>query len=224
MPRPLTAVVLERASRTYGTTVALRDVSARFEAGTITVLRGPNGSGKSTTLGLLSSAQRPSSGRVIWEPVGEDPEKIRPMLGWLGHDALVYPDLSGEENLLWAGRVFGVGEAKVREAMKRVGIGGFGQRSVRTMSRGQRQRVALARAILAEPSLLLLDEPTTGLDTEGVALLTAIVRQEVEAGAIVVLVTHEPALGTMLGARELRLDRGRIVSAPAKEITPATEP
>jgi heme exporter protein A len=135
----------------------------------------------------------------------------------------VYPDLSGEENLLWAGRIFGVGEAKVREAMKRVGIGGFGLRAVRTMSRGQRQRVALARAILAQPSLLLLDEPTTGLDTDGVALLTAIVRQEVEAGAIVVLVTHEPALGEMLGARELKLDRGRVVS-PTKAITPAVEP
>ncbi|MFO0659405.1 MAG: heme ABC exporter ATP-binding protein CcmA [Polyangiaceae bacterium] len=212
MPRPLKAVVLERVSRTYGTTVALRDVSARFDAGTITVLRGPNGSGKSTTLGLLSTAQRPSSGRVIWDPIGDDPEAIRPHLGWLGHDALVYPDLSGEENLLWVGRVLGVSEPDVRDAMKRVGIGGFGQRSVRTMSRGQRQRVALARAILAKPSLLLLDEPTTGLDVEGVALLTTIVKQEVDAGAIVVLVTHEPALKEQLGARELRLERGRVVT------------
>lgn len=207
----LTHVALLKATRLYGSTVALREASARFDAGSVTVLEGPNGSGKSTMLGLLSTSVKPTSGAVAWHPLGDDRAAARPHVGWLGHEAGVYPDLSGDENLRWAAALYGLDAAAAARACERVGLGRVGQRPVRTMSRGQRQRVALARALVHAPSLLLLDEPSTGLDKAGTALLLALVAEEVARGAIVALVTHDAALADGLGARRLRLDRGRVI-------------
>jgi len=208
----ITSVEVRQVTRLYGSTVALRGVSARFEAGSVTLIEGANGSGKTTLLSLLSTSARPTSGTVTWHPLGDDPELARPHVGWLGHDALVYPDLSGRENLRWIARLYGLLPTSLDEVGKRVGLGAFAERPVRTMSRGQRQRVALARALIHQPSVLLLDEPTTGLDVEGVALLTRIVKEEAERGAVVVLIAHDPTLAERLGATTVRLDRGRVVS------------
>ena len=205
------AVEVRGVTRTYGPTVALRNVSARFEAAKITLIEGPNGSGKTTLLGILGTAIKPTSGRVTWSPVGDDPALARPHIGWLGHDALVYPDLSGIENLCWAAGLYGLSKDAVEETGARVGLGAFAKRSVRTMSRGQRQRVALVRALVHRPSVLLLDEPTTGLDYDGVALLVRVVREEAERGAVVVLIAHDATLAARLGAAVLKLDRGRVV-------------
>ena len=207
------AVEVFGVTRTYGPTVALRNVSARFAAREITLIEGPNGSGKSTLLGILGTAIKPTSGRVTWTPVGDDPALARPHIGWLGHDTLVYPDLSGIENLCWAAGLYGLPKSAVDETGARVGLGAFAKRSVRTMSRGQRQRVALVRALVHRPSVLLLDEPTTGLDFEGVALLVRVVREEAERGAVVVLIAHDATLAERLGATVVRLDRGRVVVA-----------
>jgi ABC-type multidrug transport system ATPase subunit len=199
-------------SRIYGATPALRGVSATFLTGTITLIEGPNGSGKSTLLGLLSTAIRPSSGQILWHPLGASPELARPHIGWLGHEALVYPDLSGIENLSWSARLHGLGLDALASLTERLHLGAFARRPVRTMSRGQRQRIAIARALLPRPDLLLLDEPTTGLDREGVALLVRITREEADRGAIVAVIAHDPGLGALLDAVPLRLERGQIAA------------
>jgi heme exporter protein A len=201
------------ASRLHGSTLALRGVSTHFDPGTISLIEGPNGSGKSTLMGLLSTASRPTSGRILWEPYGDSAERARPHVGWLGHEALVYPDLSGRENLAWVAQLHGLPPSVVDEVAARIGLGSFALRPVRTMSRGQRQRIAIARALLHRPSLLLLDEPTTGLDRDGVALLLRLVREERDRGAIVVLIAHDPGLGRELGARVLQMNHGRLAEA-----------
>jgi ABC-type multidrug transport system ATPase subunit len=189
-----------------------RGVSASFLGGAVTLIEGPNGSGKSTLLGLLSTAIRPTSGSVVWHPLGASPDEARQYIGWLGHEALVYPDLSGVENLAWCARLHGLGPDALGALSERLRLGSFAQRPVRTMSRGQRQRIAIARALLHRPSLLLLDEPTTGLDRDGVSLLIQIAREEAERGAVVVVIAHDPGLGERLGAVSVRLDRGRLVA------------
>ncbi len=215
---------MHNAGRMFGSTVALRNVSERFEAGSVVLVEGANGSGKSTLLALLSTSLRPTTGRVEWPPLGAEPEQARAHVGWLGHDALVYPDLSGFENLHWAAQLYGLAPATVEATAARLGIGAFGRRPVRTMSRGQRQRIALARAVFHRPSLLLLDEPTTGLDREGVALLLRVVREEAEGGAIVVVIAHEAGMAERLGARSVRIDRGQVVARAPAPSEPAPEP
>jgi heme ABC exporter ATP-binding subunit CcmA len=215
------AVEVKGVTRLYGATVALRGVSTRFERGKITLIEGHNGSGKTTLLNILSTAVKPTAGSVSWEPFGEQPDEARGHIGWLGHDALVYPDLPGLTNLAWAARLYGLGPEALGQITQRMGLGAFARRPVRTMSRGQRQRIALARALLHRPSLLLLDEPTTGLDHEGVDLLIRIVREEAEGGAVVVLIAHDATLAARLGAGVLRLAGGRVVQQPAEQASPA---
>jgi len=210
-------VEAKMVTRLYGATPALRGVSATFSQKTITLIEGPNGSGKSTLLGLLSTAVRPTTGTVLWQPYGDDPEAARSHIGWLGHEALVYPDLSGIENLEWCARLHGLGPGAVGALGDRLRLGSFARRPVRTMSRGQRQRIAIARALLHRPSLLLLDEPTTGLDHDGVSLLIKIAQEEAARGAIVAVIAHDPGLAERLGATSLRLDRGQVVSAPGAQ-------
>lgn len=206
-------VSVSNVSKAFGPVRALVNVSASFDAGIVTILEGPNGSGKTTLLSILGTLVRPTSGEVDYGTLGGAREDVRTRLGWLGHELLVYADLSGKENIALAAKLHGVDPTEAyRRAQDRFGIGAFGDRPVRTYSRGQRQRIALARALLHDPLLLLLDEPTTGLDSTGVALLETIVRDEAARGAIVVVVTHDAEFAT--DAHRVRLERGRRVDDP----------
>ncbi len=214
--RPMTtsAVELRAVTKAYGPVRALVGVSCRFEAGRVTVVRGPNGSGKSTLLGLVGTLTRASSGVVDHGSLGRRRAEVRRVLGWVGHDSLCYPDLSGRQNIELAARLHGCDVARAFErAAGRFDIASFAARAVRTYSRGQRQRIALARALVHEPLLLLLDEPTTGLDPGSAERLTKIVLEEATRGATVVVVTHDLAFADALHADVVALDRGRRVAA-----------
>ena len=124
---------------------------------------------------------------------------------------MVYPDLTGHENLALTARLYGLKEpqAALAQIGARFELAGFMQRPARTYSRGQLQRLALARALLPAPRLLLLDEPSTGLDAAGTARLVDVMRQERARGAIVVLVTHDAALAESVADRRLALKGGK---------------
>ncbi|MBC7171340.1 MAG: ATP-binding cassette domain-containing protein [Polyangiaceae bacterium] len=128
---------------------------------------------------------------------------------------MLYPDLTGRENLELAAELYRIDmpEARINDSFERFDVGAFGNRPVRTYSRGQLQRVALARALLHAPSVLLLDEPSTGLDASGTARLEEAVRTERDRGAVVVLVTHDLELGARLADARVRLARGKVVEA-----------
>jgi len=196
-------------TKRYGPTLALRGLSLSIGAG-LTVIEGPNGSGKSTLLGVIGQTIRPSSGRVAYSPE-KDPVEARAEFGWVSHDSLCYGDLSGKANVELAARSHGLDPHSSWEAaVERFELGAFATRKTRTNSRGQKQRVALARALVHAPSVVLLDEPTAGLDVQGVTRLVRIVEQEVDRGAIVVLVTHDPAAFAKLGGTAIRLASGRL--------------
>lgn len=207
-------VELKDVTKTYGPVRALLGVSCAFHAGQVAVVRGPNGSGKSTLLAILGALTRPTSGRVEYGELAAGPAGVRRNLGWLGHDSLCYPDLTGRENIELAANLHGIVAASAYAgALERFSLGGFAERAVRTYSRGQRQRIALARALVHQPLLLLLDEPTTGLDQAGTIRLIDVVRQEAERGAAVVVVTHDAAFESAVsgGGEIIALDRGRRV-------------
>lgn len=203
--------------KVYGPTRALVGVDARFEAGTTTVVEGPNGSGKSTLLNILAQLVRPTRGEVRYGDRSRGGSELRAQIGVLAHAAMIYPDLSGLENLRLYAKLEDLAdpEARVQSLLERFEIGRFRDRAARTYSRGQLQRIALARALLHTPRLLLLDEPSTGLDVRGVERLARAVDEERERGAIVVLITHDAALADRLGRRRIRLDRGRVVAGAA---------
>jgi ABC-type multidrug transport system ATPase subunit len=128
---------------------------------------------------------------------------------------MVYPDLSGEENLAFFAGLHGVESSALARSSERFELGAFMKRPVRTYSRGQLQRLSLARALLHAPRLLLLDEPSTGLDARGVVGLCEAIAAERARGAIVVLVTHDGSFAATVADQRVQLERGQIASAAA---------
>lgn len=211
--------------KVFGATRALGGVSAVFEAGQVTVVEGPNGSGKSTLLSILAQLARPTRGTVRYGGLDarRDRAVLRRRVGVLAHAAMLYPDLSGRENLELFAKLHGLSGAgkRIDELVRRFEIGRFFDRATATYSRGQLQRVALARAVLHRPRLLLLDEPSTGLDSNAVEHLVEAVDEERAEGAILVLVTHDPVLAERVGDHRVRLERGRIAEDRPRNTDPA---
>ncbi len=188
-------IELKDVERRYGERVALAGVSVSVQEGeTLTVL-GPNGAGKTTLLKVLSTLLRPHGGsaRVLGAELPGEAWKVRGRVGLLGHEPLLYRDLSARENLLYHARLHQVPLARVDEVLAAVGMEGRADEPVRELSRGMVQRVASARAVLHDPPLLLLDEPRAGLDATAAELLEPLVGKA--SGRTRVLVTHDAELG-----------------------------
>lgn len=196
----------------FGATRALSGVDLRLEAGKVTVIQGHNGSGKSTLLSILAGLALPDDGEVRYGKINarRRAEALRGKIGVLAHSPMVYPDLSGRENLRFFAGLYGAPLERVESLCERFEIGRFADRPVRTYSRGQLQRIALARAVLHSPRLLLLDEPSTGLDIRGVERLEQAIGEERERGAILVLVTHDREFAKRTGDVHITLERGRV--------------
>jgi len=184
-------------SRQYGRRSALVRVSLTCRAGEVVGLLGPNGAGKSTLLGVLATLIKPTSGDVRYGKAGARPsgEALRARIGLLGHDLYLYQELSAAENLRFFARVYALDalERRVDGALERAGLAERRDDVVSGFSRGMRQKLALERALIHEPRLLLLDEPFTGLDEAARSSLRDRLRVAREAGAIVLLTTHDIA-------------------------------
>jgi Cu-processing system ATP-binding protein len=178
-----------------GDVQALDDVSVALEAGETTMLAGPNGAGKSTLLKVLLGLTRPDYGafEVDGRRVRIDRDWKR-RIGYLPEAVAFSENLSGWQQLRFFARARGVPRARVGEVLERVGLAEAGRRRVRGYSRGMRQRLGLAVAILAEPELLILDEPTGGLDQEGLGVLWTVLQEWCEAGRTVLIASHDLAL------------------------------
>lgn len=205
------AIQLEHVSKSFGAVRAVVDANLVIAPGTLVVIEGPNGSGKSTLLGMLGTLIRPTSGRIDYGRLGAKLAGVRSRIGWLGHDTLCYPDLTGRENVELAARLAGADvDAAWKRSAERFAIGDFSARAMRTASRGQRQRIALARALVNAPDLLLLDEPSTGLDKAGVERVERVIGEELARGAATVLITHDANFAQGLKSQRYRMDRGRL--------------
>ena len=210
-------VELRAVTKTFGPVRALVGVTVEFVAGRVSMVVGPNGSGKSTLLSIVGTLTRATSGKVLHGSLGRSREQVRTVLGWVGHDSLCYGDLTGRENIELAARLHGVAPHPAFEsARERFDLGSFAERPFRTYSRGQRQRVALARALVHAPTLLLLDEPTTGLDTRSVEALREVLRAEAARGAVVIVITHDEQFASAAGDVRVALERGRIKAVEAE--------
>jgi heme exporter protein A len=204
----------ENIDKRYGGLLALRAVSLTINAGECVVFAGRNGSGKTTLLRIAAKLVRPSRGTVSFsgQSSGVEAAAMRP--GFVAHATMVYDELTAEENLLLFARLQNVAqpENRVEALLQEVGLTERRASLVRTFSRGMRQRVAIARALLHEPSVLLLDEPATGLDPQGVTWLAEAIRRLRDSGRTVLMSLHGESEISSLGTRAIRLDAGSIAA------------
>ena len=224
------AIRLDGVARRFGHRWALRGVSLRADVGESIMLLGHNGSGKTTLLRILSTAIRPTRGRgaVFGHDLASNPDAARPLIAYMGHDAGLYGDLSAAENLRFAERMrrphdaAATREGRIAAILERVGLARHAGERTRGFSAGMKRRVALARVLLAEPRLLLLDEPYASFDTAGIELVNEIVRATSAAGGCVVVATHDPERSAEVATRALRMENGLLLDAqPAFAPKPA---
>jgi heme exporter protein A len=202
-------VEAEGLVRRYGERTALADVSFELAEGQTLGLFGPNGAGKSTLLRVLATLLRPHEGsvQVLGAALPGEAWKVRGRIGYLGHEPLLYRQLSGSENLIFHARLHRVPEARVDELLAAVGMERRASDPVRELSRGMVQRLAVARALLHDPPLLLLDEPWSGIDPGARELLEPLVGRA--SGRTRVLVSHDLESGAAESDLALGLRAGR---------------
>ncbi len=214
-PGPATdqpALKLAGLRRDYGERTALDGVGVELARGETLLVLGPNGAGKTTLLRILATLLRPSGGEV-WAlgcSLPDEAWKLRGRIGFLGHEPLLYRDLSGRENLRFHARLHGLrgeaAEARIETLLAAVKMERRGEQRVAELSAGMRQRLAIARCVLHEPELLLLDEPDSNLDADGRELARALVGPG--EGRTRVIVSHDPERFEAEADQVLRLEAG----------------
>lgn len=201
--------------RAFGGRRAVDGVDLDLAPGRRLSVVGPNGAGKSTLLRMLATLLRPDAGTIelVGHDISDRAQRARPHLGYLGHDPLVYLDLSAWQNLELFGDLYGVPDLRERipRALSRVGLLPRAHDPVRTFSRGMAQRMGIARLTLHEPTLLVLDEPYTGLDAQGARLLDDLLAGFASGGRGAVMVTHELNRAVELADEVLVMRAGRVV-------------
>ena len=203
------AIELEGLERRYGERVALSGVGLALEQGrTLTVL-GANGAGKTTLLRVLAALLRPHEGeaRVLGAKLPGESWKVHGRVGYLGHEPLLYRELSGRENLEYHARLHGVNGGRVGEVLTAVRMERRADEPVRELSAGMVQRLAVGRAVLHDPPLLLLDEPRANLDPAAAESLEPLIGRA--SGRTRVLVTHDVDGGLAEADLALGLKGGR---------------
>jgi heme exporter protein A len=199
--------------RRFGDREALRAVTSRLALGETLVVFGPNGAGKTTFLRVLATLLLPHAGsvRVLGRSLPEEAQQVRARVGFATHEALLYRDLTGRENLAFYARLYTVDDARERieELLGACDMQRRADEPIRSLSRGMVQRLAICRAVLHRPELLLLDEPRAGLDPDAAELIEPLIGRA--SGLTRVLVTHDVVQGLAEADRVLGLRDGRQV-------------
>jgi ABC-2 type transport system ATP-binding protein len=209
-------------TRRYGDFTAVRDVSFTVQEGEIVGMLGPNGAGKTTTLRMLTGYLRPTAGsvRVAGVDLAQEPIRARRQIGYLPENVALYPEMRVEEYLAYRGRLERMARPDLRRALPEVLgrclIADVRRQIIGTLSKGYRQRVGLAAAILHAPRVLVLDEPTVGLDPKQIIAIRQLIR-ELGRDRTLLLSTHILPEVELLCQRVLIIDRGRIVDQGTPE-------
>ncbi len=220
----LTAPALEAVElvKTYGDVRALDGVSFSVPTGVVFGLLGPNGAGKSTTVKVLTTLSRADSGsaRVAGFDVVAEQARVRLAIGYVSQKSGADPDATGRENLVLAGRIYGLPDAGRRadQLLDRFGLVEDGKRLVRTYSGGMQRKLDVALGLVHQPRVLFLDEPTTGLDPQARADMWAeIGRLSAQDGMTILLTTHYLEEADQLASQLAIVDRGRVVAGGTPE-------
>jgi len=212
------AVEADSLVKVFGTNRAVDGVDLRVATGTVYGVLGPNGAGKTTTINMLATLLRPDGGsaRVFGHDVVRSPQIVRQLIGVTGQFASVDETLSATENLVIFGRLLGLSRADAKaksvDLLERFGLTEAARRPLKKFSGGMRRRLDLAASLIAQPPLIFLDEPTTGLDPRTRGQMWDTVRELVATGSTVVLTTQYLDEADQLADRIAVIDRGRVVA------------
>jgi ABC-2 type transport system ATP-binding protein len=209
------ALIATGIEKAWGPTRVLRGAGLTCEPGTLTALIGANGTGKTTLIRVLATILRPDAGSVTLNDIDvrQSPQKARAHIGYLGHESMLDAALTPRENLRLFARLYGVSEPNARAdaLLQRFEATSFADTPVAELSRGQEQTAALCRALVHEPRLLLLDEPSTGLDKEARERMWRAAREQAAKGAIVLFSTHDHDSASQVADRTLTMSEGKVV-------------
>jgi daunorubicin resistance ABC transporter ATP-binding subunit len=212
-------IEVEGVSKSFDAVRALDGIELTVRRGAVQGLLGPNGAGKTTLVRILATLLAPDSGRarVGGVDVGRDPQTVRTIIGLAGQYAAVDESLTGRENLVMVGRLYRLGRNEARtkadETLERLGLGDAADRLVKTYSGGMRRRLDVGASLVGRPLVLLLDEPTTGLDPRTRLAVWDLVRDLVAEGTTVLLTTQYLEEADQLAGHIVVIDRGRLIAA-----------
>jgi len=218
------AISVERLSVNRGDRRILDDVGFAVAPGEIVGLLGPNGAGKTTTLGVLSTLIAPASGevRIAGHDLRKAPDAVRRSIGRVPQEVAVYPAMTARENVMFFARLLGMRKSRAREAclevLEKVGLTEQAREPAANLSGGMLRRLSLACGLLGAPPVLLLDEPTVGVDPQSRERIVAALRGDAEAGRALLYSTHLLGEAEQLCDRVVLIDHGEVIAAG----TPAT--
>ncbi len=212
------AVVVDKVTKRFGDIQALREISLEIEAGKVFGLLGPNGAGKTTLVRILATLLKPTSGRaeVLGLDVAGHPSRVRARIGLAGQYAAVDEKLTGRENLIMVGRLYNLSKAEAKDraaqVLDRIALADAADRLVKTYSGGMRRRLDLAASLVGRPQLLIMDEPTTGLDPRSRIDLWELIEELVDEGRTLLLTTQYLEEADRLASRIAVIDHGRLIT------------
>ena len=214
-------VEIHNLAKTYGLAPVLRELQLRLMPGAGAFVVGGNGAGKSTLLRILAGLEPPSEGHAL--VFGQDTRKLaaryRRRIGVMAHQSFLYPNLTARENLEFYAELYSLADPRASAGLwlERVGLTDVADSRVRTFSRGMEQRLAAARATLAEPLLLLLDEPFASLDQDGAEIVASLIHGAIERGAGVIATAHAVTEIEGVEFAVYEISRGRLAPHVHKE-------
>ncbi len=213
------AIVVEGIRKSFGAVEALRGVDLEVARGSILGVLGPNGAGKTTAVRILTTLLQPDAGRALIEgrDVVRDAAGVRRIIGLAGQSAAIQEDLTGRENLEFVGRLYHLPRRSCRqravELLDRFSLSDAGDRRARTYSGGMQRRLDLAASLVAEPAVLFLDEPTTGLDPRSRIGMWSVIRDLVAGGTTLLLTTQYLDEADELADEIVVIDQGRVIAS-----------
>ena len=207
------SIRVDKVSKVYGAQKALNGISFEVPSGQIAGFLGPNGAGKSTMMKILTAFLPPTSGtvQVAGHVVSEDPIAVKRVVGYLSEHNPLYLEMYVREFLAFMSKIHGMGRQRIEEVIEQTGLASEAHKKIGALSKGYRQRVGLAHALLHEPQVLILDEPTTGLDPNQIVEIRSLIRS-IGTDRTVLFSTHIMQEVELLCDRVIVLNKGTIVA------------
>ena len=215
-------------TKDFGSMTVLDNVNFSVKGGEFLTIVGPNGAGKTTLIKIMATLVNATGGTVEIGgfDVKKSPEKVRGIIGVISHNTYLYNELTAGENLKFFGKMYAIPEIdrRVDEVLGDTGLADRKHDRVGTFSRGMKQRLSIARAILHKPSVLLLDEPYTGLDQQASASLESVLNSLTGSGITTIMISHDLKRGLALADQVMIMASGTVMyHAPASEVADVAE-